>query len=192
MDEVDWKVIKQLQLDGRKTFRELGEAIGFTGLGARKRIDKLLEKDVIQISTLVNIENLDFQLALILLDMETVDDMKRTIDRYRYCPRIINLFTTLGGYNLVVLMVAENQDTLECESMEKCSLRSGEGIRRSEFYPVGKIHYSPFLPLRSFQIERTNVTPCGVDCRNCEGFQIHKCLGCPSTLYYQGPLQPSV
>ena len=192
LDEVDWKIIKHLQLNGRKTFKELGEAIGFTGLGARKRLDRLLEQDVIQISTLVNIENLDLQLALILLEMETAADRRRTINRYRDCPRIINLFTTLGGYNLVVLMMAENQDTLECESMEICSLRSGEGIRRSEFYPIGKVYYSPYLPLRSFQIERNNVTPCGVDCKNCEGFQIKKCLGCPSTSYYKGPLKPIV
>ena len=34
MDKIDWKLIEQLRLDGRKTFKELGEVIGFTSLGA--------------------------------------------------------------------------------------------------------------------------------------------------------------
>jgi Lrp/AsnC family transcriptional regulator for asnA, asnC and gidA len=189
LDNVDWEIIKHLQLNGRKSFKELGEAVGFTGLGAKKRVEKLQKQKVIHFSTLINTEKLDLRLALILLEMENTEAMRNTIDRYRECPRIINLFTTLGGYNLVVLVMAESQDTLECEAMEQCSLRSSEGIRRSEFYPIGKIHYSPYLYIRSVASDRNNLTPCGVDCRDCEGFQIQKCLGCPSASYYRGPLQ---
>lgn len=188
LDNIDWAIIKHLQLDGRKTFKELGEAVGFTGLGAKKRVKKLQEQKVIHFSTLINTEKLDLRLALILLEMESADAIRNTINRYRECPRVINLFTTLAGYNLVVLVMAESQDTLECESMEKCSLRSSEGIRRSEFYPVGKVHYSPYVYLRSVSSKTNNVTPCGVDCRDCEGFQNQKCLGCPSASYYRGPL----
>ncbi|PVX27602.1 MAG: AsnC family transcriptional regulator, partial [Candidatus Bathyarchaeum sp.] len=30
LDEIDWKLITELQSDGRKTFKALGETIGFT------------------------------------------------------------------------------------------------------------------------------------------------------------------
>jgi len=190
LDDVDWKIITQLQLDGRKTFKELGEAIDFTSLGAKKRVKKLLAKNVIHLSALVNTEALDLRLATILLEMESAEAMRKIIDRYRECPRVINFFTTMGGYNLIALVMAEDQGTLESESVEKCALRSGEGIRRSEFYPIRKTHHSSFLPLRAYTLrERGDITPCGVECRDCPSFRDQKCVGCPAVSYYRGPLE---
>jgi len=190
MDKIDWKLIRQLRLDGRKTFKELGEAIGFTSLGAKKRIEKLLKKNLIHISALVNTDALDLRLGLILLEIESAETMRKIIDRYSKCPRIINFFTTMGGYNLIALVMAEDQATLESESMEKCALRSGEGIRRSEFYLIGRVHHYPFLPLKADALkEKGDITPCGVQCKDCPSFQDEKCVGCPTLSYYRGPLE---
>ena len=189
MDNIDWKLIKELRSDGRKTFKELGEAIGFTSLGAKKRVEKLLKKNLIHISALVNTDALGMRLALILLEIEDAETMRNIIDRYNKCPRVINFFTTMGGYNLIALVMAEDQTTLESESMEKCALRSGEGIRRSEVYLIGRVHHYPFLPLKADVLKgKTDVTPCGVQCKDCQSFQDEKCVGCPTLSYYRGPL----
>jgi len=190
MDKIDWKLIMQLRSDGRKTYKELGETIGFTSLGAKKRIEKLLKKNIIHISALVNTDALDLRLALILLEIESAETMRKIIDRYSKCPRVINFFTTIGGYNLIALVMAEDQATLESESMEKCALRSGEGIRRSEFYLIGRVHHYPFLPLKADTLkEKGDITPCGVQCKDCPSFQDEKCVGCPALSYYRGPLE---
>jgi DNA-binding Lrp family transcriptional regulator len=190
LDSIDWKIVRHLQLDGRKSFKKLGEAVGFTGLGARKRVKNLLEQGIICFSALVNTDALDLRLAIIMLEMESGEAMRETIDRYRECPRVINFFTTMGGYNLIACVMAEDQGTLESESMERCALRSGNGIRRSEFYPIGKVYYSPFLPLRTYtQREMGDTTPCGVNCKECPPFRDNKCVGCPSVSYYRGPLR---
>lgn len=190
MDKIDWKLIRQLRSDGRKTFKELGETIGFTSLGAKKRIEKLLKKNLIHISALVNMDALDLRLALILLEIESAETMRKIIDRYSKCPRVINFFTTMGGYNLIALVMAEDQATLESESVEKCALRSGEGIRRSEFYLIGRAHHYPFLPLKADALkEKGDITPCGVQCKDCPSFQDEKCVGCPALSYYRGPLE---
>ena len=189
LDGVDWNIIRQLQLDGRKTYKELGAAVGYTGLGAKKRVEKLLERRIMRPSVLVNTDALDLRLAIIMLEMESAEAMRETVDRYRECPRVINFFTTMGGYNLIALVMAEDQGTLESESMEQCALRSVEGIRRSEFYPIGKVHHSPFLPLRPYaRRELGDITPCGVNCRECPSFRDQKCVGCPSVSYHKGPL----
>ncbi len=190
MDGIDWKLIMQLQSDGRKTFKELGETIGFTSLGAKKRVDKLLEKGIVHISALVNTDALDMRLALILLEIESAETMRKIMDRYSKCPRVINFFTTMGGYNLIALVMAEDQATLESECMEKCALRSGEGIRRSEVYLIGRVHHFPFLPLNADALhEKGDTAPCGVHCGGCPSFQDQKCVGCPALSYYRGPLK---
>ncbi|MGD8506972.1 MAG: Lrp/AsnC family transcriptional regulator, partial [Candidatus Bathyarchaeota archaeon] len=139
MDEVDRKIISLLQQDGRATFQELAKIVGFSSMGAKKRVERLQERGILKISGLLNVEQLDLHAALVLIEIESSEALERLLKRFKDCPRVVKIFTTLGGYNLIALVVAENQDTLESISVEKCSLRSSEGIRRSEFYPIGNI-----------------------------------------------------
>ena len=189
MDTVDRKIISQLQQDGRKTFKELAKVVGFSSMGVKKRVDRLIERGILKVSSLLNVKQLDLQAAVVLIEIESSEALERLLHRFKDCPRIVNIFTTLGGYNLIALIVAEDQHTLDSISIEKCSLRSNEGIRRSEFYPIGNVHYSPFLSVREFLThkERT-ISPCNVDCGPCQRYEAKKCAGCPTTHYYKGPL----
>ena len=77
---------------------------------------------------------------------------------------MVHVFLMLAGYNLATLVIAEDLGTLESESMEKCSLRSQDGVRRSEFYPIGSIQYSPFLPIKeNWATKERDIAPCNVD-----------------------------
>ena len=189
MDEIDRKIISQLQLDGRTTLKELSRIVGYTSMGVKKRVKKLLEQDVIKVSALLNIEPLKLCAAILFLEIENAEVLYKLLERFRNCPRVVRIFTTLGGYNLVALVVAEDQETLESISIEKCSLKSSEGIRRSEFYPIGNIHYSPFLTIREHLTHKEKtISPCDVDCRPCQRFKAKKCVGCPATTFYRGIL----
>jgi DNA-binding Lrp family transcriptional regulator len=189
MDEVDRKIIAQLQEDGRTSLEELSKLTGYTSMGTKKRLQKLLAKKLIKVSALLNPSALNLLPAVVMLEMESTEAMQNLIERFKDCPRVIHIFKTIGGYNVIALVVAENQDTLESISTEKCSLRSNAGIRRSEFYPVGFTHFSSFLQVREnlAHKERT-LAPCNVDCRPCARYQSKKCVGCPATTYYRGTL----
>ncbi|MBS7621250.1 hypothetical protein KEJ32_03970 [Candidatus Bathyarchaeota archaeon] len=103
--------------------------------------------------------------------------------------RVVHIFKTIGGYNLIALVVAEDQNTLESISIEKCSLRSGAGIRRSEFYPIGEIHFSQFPPIREYLAhEGKETAPCNVDCKPRIRYANNKCVGCPTTIHCRGAL----
>lgn len=192
LDDVDWKIIHLLQQDSRTTYRELGNAVGYSGLGAKKRVNRLIDHNLIHPSALVNAEQLDIRLALIMLEVETPEAMQQILDRYQECPRVLNFFTSLGGYNLIALVMAEDQGTLESESMEECALRSGEGIRRSEFYPIRSIPYSPFIHLKQYVRSHNDQAPCTANCRECPSFKNEHCIGCPTVSYYKGPLRATI
>ena len=189
MDDIDRKIISELLRDGRASYRELGEVIGYTIMGAKRRVQKMLSKDLIHISAEVNVEKLKLYVALILLEFESREALNRCLEKFKECPRIVNMFTLLSGYNLAAIVIAEDKDTLESESMEKCSLRCREGIRRTEFYPVGSVLFSPFLKIRMDMITKDReISPCEIKCDSCMRYQIGKCVGCPATKYYRGPL----
>jgi DNA-binding Lrp family transcriptional regulator len=189
VDEIDKKIVAQLQSDGRSTLQEIAKSIGFTSMGTKKRLEKLLKKDTIKIAALINPRALKLRPAIIMLEMESAEAMQNLLNRFEECPRVIQIFKTVGGYNLIALVVAETPETLESISMEKCSLRCSKGIRRSEFYPVSDIYFSPFLQIREGLAHKENkVTPCNVDCDPCNRYETQKCVGCPTTSHYKGTL----
>ncbi|MEM1990682.1 MAG: AsnC family transcriptional regulator [Candidatus Bathyarchaeia archaeon] len=189
MDEVDRRIISGLQLNGRATLEELAENIGYTSMGVRKRLQRLLEQGAIKVSALLNPFYFRLFPAIVLLEMESAEAMQNLLDRFMDCPRVVQIFKTLGGYNLIAIVVAEDQNTLESISIEKCSIRSGAGVRRSEFYPVSDIYFSQFLPVREYLTsKKRSAAPCGVDCKPCTRYVGGKCVGCPSTVDYRGIL----
>lgn len=189
MDEIDRKIVTQLQTDGRTTLNELAKTIGYTSMGTKKRLEKLIKKGTVKISALLNPTALGLHPAIVMLEMENAQAMQNLLDRFKDCPRVVQIFKTVGGFNLIALVLAENKETLESISMEKCSMRSGPGIRRSEFYPVSDTYFTPYLQIReNLTHKETAIAPCNVDCDPCVRYELHKCVGCPATKKYKGTL----
>ena len=189
MDEIDKKIISELIENGRVSYKHLGDVIGYTIMGVKRRVQNMLSKNIIKVSAGINVDSLNLHAALILLELESQEALSKCLERFKECPRIINLFTLLAGYNLAALVIAEDRETLESESMEKCSLRCMPGVRRTEFYPIGSIHYSPFLRMRiNLATKNMEIAPCNVSCKSCIRYKDKKCVGCPATKYYRGPL----
>jgi DNA-binding Lrp family transcriptional regulator len=189
MDQVDRKIISQLQVDARTTLKELAKNTGFTSMGIKKRLKKLIEEGAIKNQALLNPSAFGLIPAMILLEMTDAQAMKEIMKRFEECPRVVHMFKTIGGYNLIALVIAENQDTLDSISVEKCSLRSSPGIRRSEFYPISDSEFSQFLQVREYLTHKgKDKAPCNVDCCTCERYEVKKCVGCPTTVHYRGTL----
>ncbi|MEM3641397.1 MAG: AsnC family transcriptional regulator [Candidatus Bathyarchaeia archaeon] len=189
MDDVDRKIISRLQLDGRATLEELAKHAGFTSMGVKKRLQRLISQGAIQVSASLNPFFFKLFPAIVLLEMESAEAMQNLLERFKDCPRVVHIFKTIGGYNLIALVIAEDKDTLESISIEKCSLRSSAGIRRSEFYPIGDVYFSPFIPVREHLTHKeSSIAPCNVDCKPCARYITRKCVGCPATIHYRGAL----
>ncbi len=188
MDEKDKQIITMLQADGRATLQDIAKNIGLSSMGTKKRLDKLQKDEIIKVAALINPKALKFYPAIVMLEMESAEAMQNLLNRFEACPRVVQIFKTVGGFNLVALVIAETPDTLESISMEKCSLRCSKGIRRSEFYPVSETFFSPFLQIREGLSNKQKKAPCKVDCTPCNRFEAKKCVGCPTTVNYRGTL----
>ena len=189
MDEIDRKIITQLQENGRTTLNELSKTIAYTSMGTKKRLDKLVKNGSIKVSALINPGALGLHPAIVMLEMENAKATQNLLSKFKNCPRVIQIFKTVGGFNLIAMVLAENQETLESISMEKCSLRSGPGIRRSEFYPISDTYFTPYMQIReNLAHQKKPVAPCKVECNPCVRYEQNKCVGCPATDKYKGPL----
>lgn len=188
LDQVDRKIISSLALNGRATLKQLSEKVGFTSTGVKKRLARLFDKEILKVSALLNLDTLKLQAALLLLELESGFVLDNYLKRFRECPRIVQTFRLLGGYNLALVLIAENSDTLESLAAY-CPLRAQQGVRRSEFYPISNLPYSAYLPVREHLVRgRNGEAPCNCDCADCSRYQSKKCVGCPATEKYHGTL----
>jgi Lrp/AsnC family transcriptional regulator, leucine-responsive regulatory protein len=73
LDDIDKKIIKQLQADGRTTLQDLAKTIGFTSMGTKKRLEKLIKKDIIKVTALIDPSALKLHPAIVMLEMESIE-----------------------------------------------------------------------------------------------------------------------
>ncbi len=188
-DDIDRKILNRLRFNGRATLHELAKETQRSSTAIRKRLLKLTRSGVLRISSLLNIQHLKFHLLFIRLEVEDAAAKDAIFDRFRQCPRLISLYSTLGTDNIIALMFAEDRNTLESEQLENCAIRSSKGIRRSDVELVTEIAYDPFLPLRIELASRNKKkAPCRANCANCKRYLDNKCLACPATIYYRGAI----
>ncbi len=187
VDETDLTISIELLKNARKTYKEIGEIIGYTTMGAKKRLDKLLKSQLIKPTILFNVKEYKLCLALVFLEVRNAEKLREIFLKFEKCPNIIYVFKTLGEYNLIALLSAEDEDTLESVIARNFSIRTQEGVWSSKFYPICGIFSSSFLPMRK-EVRQKDLdkSPCGVYCVTCESFEKDKCVGCWATKHYKG------
>lgn len=183
---MDKKIIAILQKDGRTSLTDIGKKLGLSHVSVRKRIKKLY-KEGVKVTVGLDIGKLGFRIAIVNVEAEGHERLLDLIKRFSDCPRMVFMTTTTGAYNLMTIMIAEDLNTLN-SIIEFCSARTQKGIRRSEAI-VGEVPIIPkYLPIMIVSKKNLEDAPCGVNCGRCLRYREGKCLACPATKYYRGPL----
>lgn len=184
MDYVDRGIYSILLEDGRTSLSSMGRRLGLSHVSIRNRLENLKKESVINVYAGINLEKLGFRIVIINCEIETHELLRHLIKIFSKCPRVIFMARTTGEYNLMMIMVAEDMNTLNA-IIEICSIRTFKGIRRSEVI-IGETPELPkFIPIRLFTDKSEEDAPCGINCGKCLRYNENKCLGCPSTRYYK-------
>ncbi|MBS3815387.1 MAG: AsnC family transcriptional regulator [Hadesarchaea archaeon] len=182
LDEKDKEILQLLQKDGRISLSKIGEEIGMSHVAVRKRMKKLRE-EILQINPALNFEELDYRLTLLSIEAKDDEVREELIETFQDCPRIVLLLKTTGEYNLLAVMLAENQNVQESQTGQ-CAIRTHPGIRRSEIN-IGEVPVRPENIQYTPPLKNKNTAPCGEKCDKCQRYLEEKCLGCPSTRHYR-------
>jgi len=186
LDEVDRVLVSELQRDGRTALSHIGKKTGISHVAIRKRLEKLVRKGLVNISADLNVEALEAKIAAIIVEVENSRRLKELMELFKDCPRTVFL-SGLSASNLLTIIAGEDLSTLE-SVIGVCSLRVQKGIRRSEVHMGSLPIYPRFLPIRITPHKKAEKAPCGARCNRCESFESKRCLGCPATKFYNGPL----
>ena len=101
IDEIDWKIISLLQVDGRRANVEIAHQVGVAEGTVRNRIDRLRREGVIKIYAAVKPEKIGFQVGVIIGVYAQWDKVADIAKRLANMPEVRTVTSTLGPYNLI-------------------------------------------------------------------------------------------
>ena len=132
LDEIDKAIITELQIDGRLPYARLGPAVGLSQAAARQRVQRLIERGVMQVVAVTDPLALGFHLeAMIGIradgDLRTVAKALADIDEVDY------VVITSGGYDLLAETVCEGTEDLLALLNER--IRTLPGVRSADAFP---------------------------------------------------------
>ncbi len=139
MDETNKAIIRQL-CDGRKPFSAIAEELDITENTVRSRVNKLIEKGVLQISGLVNPEMIPgLQVVMMGVKLKTLD-LERKAKEFSELRGVISVAVVTGRYDLFVQLVLSEDEGLSLLEFFKYELDKITEISDVETYVVYQSH----------------------------------------------------
>lgn len=105
VDDVDLKLLRALQLDGRASYVDLAAVVGLSPAGARRRVVRLLESHVVRIGAVVRHSGQDRQSAM-GFGVSLTGDHQEVVATLAAMPSVIFVARTLGRFDVLVTVRA--------------------------------------------------------------------------------------
>ncbi len=136
LDDVSKAIIEQLQEDGRRPYAAIGKAVGLSEAAVRQRVQRMLEAGVMQIVAVTDPLQVGFPRAA-MIGVRVEGDVEVVADKLEAMPEIDYLVITAGGYDILMEVVAEDDEHL-LEIVNR-RIRAIPGVRHTETFVYLKL-----------------------------------------------------
>ena len=137
LDNVSKAIIEQLQLDGRRSYAEIGKAVGLSEAAVRQRVQKLTESGVMQIVAVTDPMQLGFYRQA-MIGIRVSGDTRVIADRLAAMPSVDYVVLTAGNFDILAEVVCENDD--ELIDLLNSEIRTLEGVSSTETFVYLRLH----------------------------------------------------
>lgn len=174
VDDADLEIIKQLTINPRISFSELGDLIGKSRATARERVARLKSRGVIEFGVAVRREVLEnFIVGLLTFKAKETKNGLSFDD----CPRILAALGPDPKGNFTVLMLGESQPALRTCAKHFKARNTGQITSFSLTFSNLQVPY--YILLRNSGRPRKEDNSCRSKCPDCDHFVKGECYGCP-------------
>lgn len=182
IDDLDLRIILQLQKDGRISATELARKVKSTRPTVTNRLKEMIEKKIVIIKGGVNLNKFGFKLASVGLEVKRSTESKKVETCLKKCPRVLNLFRIPAKANYHVIIWGEDDATIN-STIESFRDFANVDIIYTH-YLATPIHGDIIIaPVQ----KKEDTTPCGMKCIDCHRFENSWCTGCPLSKDYKSP-----
>jgi len=137
LDDVSNAIIEQLQKDGRKSYAEIGKAVGLSEAAVRQRVQRLTDSGVMQVVAVTDPMQLGFYRQA-MIGVRCSGDTRKLADELAALPSVIYVVLTAGSFDILVEVVSENDDDLI--EILNTKIRTLPGVTSTETFVYLKLH----------------------------------------------------
>ena len=112
VSELDLKVIQELQKNGRESYVSLARRLGVVEGTVRKRVKRLLDKNIINIVAVPHVRELGYNFISLMGMQVNMADLRKVADNLAQKPNVCYLAFVTGRYDLMVLIMARSSEEL--------------------------------------------------------------------------------
>ncbi len=136
LDDVSKLIIEQLQLDGRRSYSEIGKAVGLSEAAVRQRVQKLTESGVMQVVAVTDPMQLGFYRQA-MIGVRCGGDTREISELLAEMPEVDYVVMTAGSFDILVEVVCENDDDLI--ALLNSKIRTLPGVTSTETFVYLKV-----------------------------------------------------
>ncbi|MEF3404334.1 Lrp/AsnC family transcriptional regulator [Agromyces sp. CCNWLW203] len=136
LDDVSKAIIEQLQADGRRSYADVGKAVGLSEAAVRQRVQRLTESGVMQIVAVTDPMQLGFTTQA-MIGIRASGDTRVLATRLAEIPEIDYVVLTAGSFDVMAEVVCENDD--ELLELLNTRIRVIEGVQSTETFVYLKL-----------------------------------------------------
>jgi Lrp/AsnC family transcriptional regulator for asnA, asnC and gidA len=137
LDDVSKSIIEQLQLDGRRSYAEIGKKAGLSEAAVRQRVQKLTESGVMQIVAVTDPMQLGFYRQA-MIGIRCGGDTREIADALASMASVDYVVLTAGSFDILVEVVCENDDDLI--ALLNSKIRTLPGVISTETFVYLRLH----------------------------------------------------
>ena len=137
LDATAKAIIEQLQVDGRRSYAEIGKAVGLSEAAVRQRVQKLTDTGVLQIVAVTDPLQLGFYRQA-MVGVKVTGDTRVVADALAALPAVDYVVLTAGTFDILIEVVCENDDDLI--DLLNSEVRTLPGVLSTETFVYLKLH----------------------------------------------------
>ncbi len=136
LDDVSKAIIEQLQADGRRSYAEIGKAVGLSEAAVRQRVQKLTDSGVMQVVAVTDPMQLGFYRQA-MIGIRATGDTTVLAAALAKLAAVDYVVLTAGSFDILVEVVTENDDDLI--ALLNSEIRGLAGVQSTETFVYLKL-----------------------------------------------------
>ncbi|MFT4123747.1 MAG: Lrp/AsnC family transcriptional regulator [Microbacteriaceae bacterium] len=136
LDEISKAIVEQLQTDGRRSYAEIGKAVGLSEAAVRQRVQKLTESGIMQIVAVTDPMQLGFYRQA-MVGIRATGDTTKVAEEVARLPSVDYVVLTAGSFDVMAEVVCESDDDL-IELLNR-RIRAIRGVQSTETFVYLKL-----------------------------------------------------
>jgi Lrp/AsnC family transcriptional regulator for asnA, asnC and gidA len=148
LDEIDQRIVEQLQADGRAAVTAIAEAIGLSHAATRQRVQRLFESRIVQIAAITSPATHGYQRTAII-GVRTSGDLREVAHAIAAIPEAYYVVISTGSYDVLAeIMCRDDQHMIDLVGQ----IRAIDGVVSTEsfaFLDLVKWEYHPAMVPRA-------------------------------------------